>query len=186
MLDDGRGKGTKIVTSKGRNESAMFRFPPVGKQDGYTHQMSYDGSSRGTNDAPIKPLDEDDIKTKIDHIVNNNCHRDQFGLTIHTHHRGESPHKDEGRITYQQHLHITTSQRQNLLIAAKQACRLVWENDATKEGKQQSEQQTERQGMSEKPPSFLKVFLSQCIAHQHARTCIDQQVEREDELIDGF
>ena len=40
--------------------------------------------------------------------------------------------------------------------------------------------------MGEEPSGLGEVLLSQCIAHQHTCTRIDEQVEGENKLVDGF
>ena len=118
----------------------------MGEEDGDADEMAYDGSGRGADDAPAEPLDEHDVEEQVRGIVDDHRCGYQLRLTVDTHHRGESPHEDEGRITDQQHLHVVACQRQDLFVVAQQTGGVIRKEDATEDGQQHPDAHTQRQG----------------------------------------
>ena len=156
------------------------------EQDRYTHEMTYHRGCRRSDDTPSEALYEHDVEQEVHHIIYNNSHRHQLGFPVDTHHRGESPHEDEGGITQQQHLHVITCQGQDMLIATEHTRRLIRECHTPDDGEQHPYPSAQHQCPREEPAGIVDIILSQGISHQHAGTRIDKQVEREDELVDGL
>ena len=158
----------------------------MGEQDGDAHQVAHHGGGRRAGDAPSAPLDEHNVEAQVDRIVDNHGQRHQPRAAVDAHHGRESPHEDECRIAQQQHLHVVASQGQNLLVAAQQVCRLVGQQEAGHHGQHHSQPSAECEGAREVAPCQGGVALAQRIAHEHACTGIDEQVQGEDKLVDGL
>ena len=148
--------------------------------------MSDDSCCRGASDAPPQPLDENDVETEIDGIVDDDGQGDELWLAVDADHRGEAPHEDEGGIAKQQHLHVVAGHGEYLVVAAEHTGGLVGEENSAEEGEQQADAHTRGQGEGEELPGFDGVSLTEGIAYEHTGTGIDEQVEGEDELVDGL
>jgi hypothetical protein len=65
-------------------------------------------------------------------------------------------------------------------------CRFIWEDNTAKNSQKNSQSYAEHKGTCEKALGLSDIFVPQSISHQHTRSGIDEQMQCEDELIDGL
>ena len=144
------------------------------EQDGNAYKMTYNRGCRRTGNAPSKELNENDVEAEVNCVVDDNRQRYQFRLTIHTHHRRESPHEDEGGITQQENLHVITCQGKDLFVTTQQMSCLIGKQQSSENGEQYANAHTQRKCTREESPCICYVLLSKSISNQHSSTSIDE------------
>ena len=148
--------------------------------------MSHNGCCARAGDSPVEILDKHNVEQEVHHIVDNHCQRHQFGAAVHAHHRRESPHHDERRVANEQHLHVVLCQRQEVLVVAQHPRRGSGQQQSAHDGEQHSQSSAQGESTREVLPCFACVLLAQGIGHKHSCTGVDEQVQSEDKLVDGF
>ena len=145
----------------------MTGVPEMPAHEDDADDVADDRSRRRAFDAPSEPLDEHDVKTEIDGIVNEDGNRDQSRTAVHPNHRSQCPRHHISRRTEQQRVEIVARSPEELLAVAQPARDGVGEEQAA-DRLQQAKGQTADGGQGEDVGGTVKVLLAEFHAHEHA------------------